>query len=624
MPSAQLEYVPRASDVPRGPFVSRVIVPGRRVAQRVLLLGATGTEPAYLEAQAALDRIGAPYRALIASTEPLTATILGDAVAACNFSGVIVATSGLGYNGPGGVWQSALTTAQWLLLDDFERACNARELTWYGYPSADFGLSAGAAFDSTVAVDGRLTAAGAATLSRVKASALVPYRTVYGYRGAIADPATTTSLIEAVDGGVLLAQRTLADGRELMISTVDSNPYLTHALLLEYDMIRWVNRGLFVGKKRAYLTPQIDDLFIADTIWIVGVGDPETTEMRITGVDYAAFIGWQSARQASLPAGSSFKTALAYNGVGTSLAEYPDPTLLSSVRANGARVNLINHTWDHENLDALTRAATLSEVQRNLRLGPTLALPYVMNAAELVTPDMSGLTNSQAVLGMLDAGVRYVVSDTSHTAALFPANPGDNPAFNVGRYNAIDARLYQIPRHPTSIFYDTGTPATQTDEYNFLYRSYYGRDLAYAEVLDKDSAFGLFYLLQGDIDPLMFHQTNLTKFTSGGANHTLYGDWVDAVVAKYLALTAAPVITLKESELGGAMQARGALNACGVTATKIEAATSATLELKSTGSCVVPITGLASPSAGSVETYAGAPTTSIPMTANGVKTIALP
>ena len=63
MPSAQLEYVPRASDVPRGPFVSRVIVPGRRVAQRVLLLGATGTEPAYLEAQAALDRIGAPYRA---------------------------------------------------------------------------------------------------------------------------------------------------------------------------------------------------------------------------------------------------------------------------------------------------------------------------------------------------------------------------------------------------------------------------------------------------------------------------------------------------------------------------------------------------------------------------------
>jgi hypothetical protein len=72
-----------------------------------------------------------------------------------------------------------------------------------------------------------------------------------------------------------------------------------------------------------------------------------------------------------------------------------------------------------------------------------------------------------------------------------------------------------VPRHPTSIFYDVATPATETDEYNTIYRAYYGRDLSYEEVLDKDSEFGLFYLLQGDIDPLMFHQANLKNYGGG-------------------------------------------------------------------------------------------------------------
>ena len=629
MPSHPLEYVPRApvdglsNGPPEDTFVSHAVVPGRRITQRVLLLGATGTEPAYLEAKAALDRIGVPYRPLIASTEPLTAALLGDNLLNCAFSGVIVSTSGLGYTGPAG-WQSALTTAQWQILDAFEAACGAREVTWYGYPGADYGLVAGAAFDSTASVDGRLTTAGVAFFKRVKSTALVPYRSSYGYRATIADPATTVSLVEAVDGGVLMATHTTADGREMLISTVDSSPYLTHALLLEYDMISWVNRGLFVGKKRAYLSAQIDDLFIADDLWVVGVGDLNTTELRIKGTDLTSFVAWQTARQTSLPAGSSFFTTVAFNAVGTLASEYPDATLLAIARsATGAKLTWLNHTWDHENMDAMTRALAGSEVATNCSLGRSLRLNG-LNCAELVTPDMSGLINLNAVRGMLDAGVRYVVSDTSHTAALFPTNPGDNPSFNVGRVNSLDARLYHVPRHPTSIFYDVNNSATETDEYNKIYHAYYGRDLAYSEVLDKDSAFGLFYMLQGDIDPLMFHQTNMASFATGGVAHTLYGDWIDAVLTKYLALTAAPVLTLREADLGFAMQARGALNGCGVTATKVVAATTSSLELKTVGACTVPVTGLSNTSFGTVETYAGDPMTSVVMTANGVKTIPIP
>jgi hypothetical protein len=595
----------------------------RRIKQRVLLLGATGTEPAYLAAKAALDRIGVPYRPLIATSETLTASLLSDGVSTCNFNGVIVATSSLGYSDPVAGWVSALDTSEWQALADFEAACSARELVWYGWPSSDFGLTSVSGFDSNTAVDAHLTATGKAQFVRVKDAAVIPYRHAAGYRATIADPSTTTSLVEDANGSVLVAKHKGADGREVMISTVDSSPYLTHSIVLEYDFVRWVTRGLFVGKKRAYLAPQIDDLFLANDMWstTLHANDP-TTQFRITGTDLLSFVNWQLVRRQALALGSTFETNLAFNGVGTQTSEYPDTTLLMAAKIAGPTLSWLNHTWDHENLDALTRAVTKDEVAQNCTLAKSLKL-HGFNCAELVTPDMSGLGSSDAILGMLDAGARFVVSDTSINETLRPGFPGTNPSFNVGRYNPINPGLYQVPRHPTSIFYDVSTPDTETDEYNKIYRAYYGRDLTYAEILDKDSEFGLYYLLQGDIDPLMFHQANLRKYSSSSAQ-SLYGDWIDAVLTKYLMYFDAPVITLGESNIGRAMQERGKLDACGLTATIVEQFGRRRLDLLTTSACTVPLTGVSSSISGLVENYGGEPTTSVTMSPGQVRSLALP
>jgi hypothetical protein len=623
LPSRALEYVPHHPGViARDTSGAYSLVAGsRRINQRVLLLGATGGEPAFLAARDALVRIGVPYQSLLAATQEVTAAMLSDGVSTCNFSGVIMATSGLGYVEPGsGSWQSALSLAEWQLLSDFERACSAREVVWYAWPGAEFGLAPGPAFDSDTAVDAQLTAEGVTFFRRVKSTARIPIRQSYGYRASVADPATTTALVTATDGGVLVARHISTDGRETLVSTVDSSPYLTHSLLLEYDMLRWLNRDLFVGKKRSYLSPQVDDLFLDNDMWVIGQGNQGTTQFRITGTDLTAFAEWHTARRASLPAGSTFMTDMAFNGYGTLVAEYPDTTLLAAARAAGDQLVWLNHTWDHENLDALTRSQTSSELIQNNNLAVSLGLNGYRRA-ELVTPDMSGLANINALRGMFDGGARYVVSDTSITEALRPNNPGTNPAFNVGRFNPLDSRIYHIPRHPTSIFYDVASPETAIDEYNTIYRSYYGRDLSYAELIDKDSAFGLYYLLQGDIDPLMFHQANLASYPSNGRLRSIYADWIDAVVGKYLALTNAPILTSRETETAAAMKARGNFNICGVTATVVEAATVASLELRTVGACTVPITGLSRPGFGTVENYAGEPTTSVNMTAGAVRTI---
>ena len=44
-----------------------------------------------------------------------------------------------------------------------------------------------------------------------------------------------------------------------------------------------------------------------------------------------------------------------------------------------------------------------------------------------------------------------------------------------------------IPRRPTNLFYNVSTPDQWVTEYNDIYRSFWGRDLSYAEILDNES-----------------------------------------------------------------------------------------------------------------------------------------
>ncbi len=620
LPSHALAFVPHGTLERQA---SSSFVPGfagpRRIAQKVLLLTATGTDPSFLAARDALKRIGVPHQAVIATQQEITASLLTDGASSCYFNAVIYATSGLGYlDTTTGNWQSALSATEWTALTDFEQSCSAREAIWYAWPSPDLGLSFVSSFAWNEPVTGVVR--DPSFFARVRADAQIPIRNASGYRAAIIDPLITTSLVEDSNGGVLLALHSAADGRQVLVSTVDFSPYLTHALVLEYDMIRWLTRGLFVGDKRAYLAPQIDDIFIDSDMWVVGEGNFGTVQHRLTGTDIDAMVTWQTGFQARLPAGSTFVTEMVFNGMGTLASEYSDQTQVAAAARAGTRLTWLNHTWDHENMDLMTRADARTEVSKNCKKARNLNLNG-FSCADLVTPDVSGLNNLAALRGIYDAGARYIVSNTSITEAIQPGSPGTNPSFNVGRANALEPRIYQVPRHPTNVFYDVPSPAAETDEYNAIYRSYYGRDLTYEEVLDKDSEFGLFYLLQGDFDPLMFHQTNLDDYGNG---RSLYGDWIEAVATKYLALTSAPILTLGQVTIGQEMQARGKLDVCNVAATVVETTTGKSLELRTTRACTVPVSGLAAPAYGRVETYAGQPITDIAMTAGGVRTIPLP
>lgn len=617
IPSKPLEYKLHAPN-DRKPIRALLAGP-RRITQKVLLLTADENQPSYLAARDALVRMGVPFQAINAVNQEVTDALLTDQVSTCNFNAVLFATSGLGYwDATLDAWTSALTPEEWQRIASFETSCSAREAVWYAWPSPDLGLTYVSAFTSDDTVTG--VVANPAFFKRVPATAQLTYEYAAGYRAAVTD-ATTTPIITDTAGNVLLATHTRPDGSEVMTSTVDSNPYLPHALALEYDMIRWLTHGMFIGEKHTYIAAQIDDLFLSNDMWRLDLhANPEddTHTFRIAGTDLTKLVTWQQGLKARLPAGSSFITTMAFNGVGTTTDYTSDRTLLKAAKNAGGKLHWLNHTWDHENMDDMSKADAKSEVQHNCNKARNLGLAG-FSCLELVTPDMSGLGNLAAVQGMIAAGTRSVVSDTSHVASdpRFADNPGDNPSFNVGRVSALDSRLYQIPRHPTNVFYDVMDPTGLVDSYNTRYPG----SLTYAEIRDLNASYPLLYLLQGDIDPLMFHQANLAAYDG---THSLYGDFIDTLMNKYLALSTAPVVTLTQRAIAEEMKQRAAFDACNATAVIVESSSGRSLELSSSAACTIPVTGVSGSGAiGGLEIYAGDSITSVAMPAGG-GTVTLP
>lgn len=579
-----------------------------RTELRVLVLTSDLASPSLSAARSALDRLGVSYDVLEVATQPLTAARLATPSAACAYRGVILDVSGLPVV-ENGDFASGLSDAEWQILSDFEVRCAAREVVWYAYPGPELGLEPRAERDGVEPVDAVLTRAGELAFPYLQPLAHISFQGGYAYLAAVKDPVTTTALVQTARGEVLVAVHRRADGSEVLAMTVDSSDISIHAKLLEHGVLSWLMRGLFVGQRRAYMSPQIDDLFIPNFIWVPGAGQG-TDSLRITAADMDGLARWQGELAARLPAGSRFVTTLALNAAGTT-GRYEGTDLEPAALAHAADFFWLNHTWDHLNMDMLSYGDAQAEIERNLDYAARHALPG-FDPTAAVTPEVSGLDNFAAVAGMLSAGVRVVVSDSSITAALRPKNPGTNSAHNVGRANPLDSCLYQVPRHPTEIYVNCATAEEEVDRYNLVNGDDVGRDLTYAELLDREAQWALRLLLDGDIDPLMFHQSNLHTWNG---THSLYSDWVDAALSRFTAAVNLPVLSLPLGDIGRAMRARNALDRCGAVATLVTRGAATSLEIRVEGACAVPVTGLDAPAAGVVEVYGGVPTTSVALEA---------
>ena len=498
------------------------------------------------------------------------------------FSAVMLTDAALAYSPDGVTWTSALNATEWATLNSFEANFAVRQVNWSGYPTPDLGFNwPTAAFDSTGnPARGTWSTTAKTSFPYLVTSNQFAVSNVWTYLATPLDTNTTPWLTDA-NGNALIAVKKYPDGHEVLTLTFDNAPWLTHSTVLAQGLLTWASRGLFLGERHTYLSAQVDDVFLADEMWPAG-------EFRQTANDWQTVINWQ-AKFNTRTLGRNFRYDMAFNGLGTDGVEYPNDDLTPYVRTNKAMFKWISHTYNHPYLDTLTYAESLPEITKNNQAATGLGLPNY-SRLNMVTPNVSGLSNALFLQAAYTAGLRYLVSDTS-----IPAHRPPSP--NVGIPNWIEPRILMIPRHANNLYYNVSTPDEWVSEYNSIYHAYWGRDLTYAEILDNQAELLLGFLLKGDVSPLMFHQPNLRNYD--GAGSTLLGDLLTAVANKYESLYNFPALSPTMNNLGTLCQQRMNYNASGVVATR-NADNTVTLTVQNAAR--IPVTGLKN---GGVVSYTG-------------------
>jgi hypothetical protein len=501
------------------------------VDARLLLVAGDGNEPALAAMRAELDQIGTPYTVVTTSSAPVVASALADSPTHGLYNGVVRVACGAG-TGPAAASVSA--------LDAYAAAFGVRSACLFARADPSLGLGAGTSADSrTSPITLQFTPAGSAVFGWYATTAPVQVSGVPAVLAPAAD-ATTTPLLVDPSGNAAVAVHRFADGHELLLMTFDQAIGAPHSTQLLGGVASWVARGVFIGEKRAYLTPQPDDLFMGTVL-------SDGTTFRMSGDDLRNIASWQQQVQAT-PVGAGFRIDFPF--VGEEVTDSDD--LTQAARAVGGQFFFVSHTFDHRRLDTETYARMTQELTNNDGVMQKYAFgPF--DRTSLVTPDISGLANAQILQAALDWGIQRVVCDATLASCR-------GPVASTGLPNPTVPGMFMIPRFATNLYANVATPDQWVTVYNALTRS--GKSID--QILDSESNTLLGHVLAGDINPVMFHQTNLRAYDG---TRTLMSDLLDQTLAKYAALRTLPIISLPMDEMGARMQDRAARDRAGVSAT---------------------------------------------------------
>jgi peptidoglycan/xylan/chitin deacetylase (PgdA/CDA1 family) len=540
------------------------------VDARLLVITGDGSNAAFTAITTALAYLGTPYDVLDASSARLTA----GALAAGNrgrYHGILLDTGDLAVGSASG-----FSDAEWMTLASYEARFGVRRAVLYAVPTAAYGLRSVGGFDvKERPIGATCTAPGSKAFVGANCAVPVWIRDGWAYASQPTDASTVPLLIDGA-GNAYAATHRYPDGREALVLTFSQSPTAMHTLGLVYGVVSWVARGLFIGERHVYASPQLDDWFLPSAVYPSSSG----ITYRSSAADLQAFAAWQNARQSD-PVTAGFRSAFAFNAYGARPAG--EDGLTDKTRELGSAFTWINHTWDHKTLTRMAHAEAFEEFSKNDQYGQANLSPY--RVENLVTPGISGLDNAEVMRAAYDAGVRYLVSDTSLEGQ-------DNPSPNAGYHNALAPGLLMVPRRPTDLYFNVSQPSEWVAEYAALNSGTF----SYEQIIDAASDVLVRYMLRGENDPWMFHQANIRDI---GGGVSLFSTLLDAVLDKYRARATFPVLSPTMDELAQRVKARMAFDAAGVHAT-IEPG--GKLIIRVANAAIVPVTGLCTRGA---ERYAG-------------------
>lgn len=369
---------------------------------------------------------------------------------------------------------------------------------------------------------------------------------------------------------------------------------------LQHAYVAWLTRGLFVGKRKVYLSTQVDDMHLE-----TGLYYPNTSSFRIRPSDLDTIASWQSAINSRLPTGSNYFVEIGHNGngdidnatdhsAGATLCtppyavDYTSPpdTALEFQKPLSTGTDLwpaewvtynwtlqcgqldpvatwfyknpnifahVSHTFSHEELNNATFNDANREIQFNIAWLKQIGLwnANKFSPAGLIPPAITGLHNGDAIRAWMTNGIKQVVGDNTRAVLRNPNNTF-YPLTTTVAGNGY-AGLTVIPRWATTIYYNCDTADCTTLEWV----NTSGGSGTFVNLLIDAKTTNSRYLLGLHPDPYMFHQANLRA--NDVASHTvgsvsgalsLIQIWVETVTQEMSRLTNWPIFSMTHDNIG--------------------------------------------------------------------------
>ncbi|OUM59547.1 hypothetical protein PIROE2DRAFT_67677 [Piromyces sp. E2] len=211
----------------------------------------------------------------------------------------------------------------------------------------------------------------------------------------------------------------------------------------------------------------------------------------------------------------------------------------------------------------------------------------------IVTPEISGLHNGDALRALTENQILYAVGDTSRTD-LSPSN--FYLPFVTSMSSSNFDGFYAIPRQPPQVYWDCSTIEQNT----LVFESRYGHTIEWNDHLNAEAILHVKNFLKLRHDPYMFHEGNLRNsdfpevtIGSGKGKLGMLQQWVERMNVEVQKYFEWPMISIKMDDLAQTYLTRLDKENCKPKYTMVVDNTSFKIsEIKiqsTTGECKVPL-----------------------------------
>ena len=553
----------------------------------------------------------------------------------------------------GDMWVSALSAEQWAYLNEYEarngvrRVVISEDISYNPEIALDDPNNWGESKDKQdLIVESSDEVKNLFNEARIKITAPLDVNGIYHNRVKIVNTNTTQPFLYYDDNGskgaIAATISKFEDGREKMSFFFGFGSWSQSSIMLGHLWLTWGTHSLFNGFRRVYFTPHIDDVFLSTELVDLKNNEVYTEfseEFRTKQSDYEKIAQFQKDVLDIMPEGSFYRVELAFNGNGMLLnVNYDDALEVDGERyvdlefvkepgtgekrwpkenyqfsstqlKNFKKDNLFkffannstaqkeffwsSHTFSHENLDNASRSDVDNEIRLNIEVAKLLGLTDKewWSTGAIVTPQISGLHNKDALEIFKQYGINSATGDLSRSAITNLENP------YLPFYTTLESSNYEgfpvVPRTPTEIYYFCSNRTENTWMYNNIYRNEFGRDSTWDEIAEREAHRTLLLMTQLRHEAHQFHQANIRHYKKEGKyGESLLEDWTRSVVSLYNQYVEWPLISLKIDDQAQTFVERAKLENCGAE-TKLITKGGSIVGISVTatqGECTVPIT----------------------------------